>query len=754
MIQPPAIRSADHVHMDAIINRLDPQTSGGVSGWTTLHTQLCYGIPAENTPYRRFLLLLSEQMRMGTAPAKILLTSARLTPLQQTPEKIRPIAGGEILYRTAVRFGMKVAGPPGDQLLPTQLGVGSPGGVEPLVQLITELYERSLENPEEEVFIAQIDIKNAFNNVSRKVIADQFRQPQCKQLYQLLKWAYNDPAPLILQSGNKVSIMASTEGVKQGCPSSTYAFSKAIRSKLEQLSAALRGELHNIVVAYLDDATIATTNPDILTRIVAIFSGQDAEAPTDGLILNVAKTKVISMANITAGQGLPILGSMVGPRACRSAFLRQKTDKLRWEVGRLRYLPYQQALTLHRLCLAPELLYLLRSMDTVDLADELYEIDDIIHQEADRLSGIDSDQARPPQQTSKIRAIYNLPSSYGGIGLPSYVATRPAARAAALDEGRIQLRNMGVPDLNNAARRADPEAVPKPPTQRERMQTIHKATVENLLEVMSVDEASSFQDNASKCGSAWLSATPHGNFRKLEDYQVIAALRMRTQHLSVHGDPLCLRCRAPLTIAHAERCRLGPHVEQGRHNHIRDHILQAIRAANPHQTFQSETPVNNQQQQVIRPRRSDIRVCDVAGGNGPHGTYHHCDLKVKNILAMDAAAERARARGVHLAAIFEEQYEHFGEPAALQGNNSAQSEARRDIAVALDFAHAACIASYEAVQLPQRIYPLVISSGGTMHKGMIQFIKELIPDKKSRRQLIIDISFSLIRARATAFVLC
>jgi hypothetical protein len=388
-------------------------------------------------------------------------------------------------------------------------------------------------------------------------------------------------------------------------------------------------------------------------------------------------------------------------------------------------------------------------MDTADLEEELREIDHIIHQEADRLSGIDPYQARSPAQVTKIHTIYNLPSSFGGIGLPSYVSIRPAARAAALAEGRIQLHHMGLPDLTNAARTNVPDTIPKPPTQRERMQTIHKATLQNLLEDMPTDASTAFQDNASKCGSAWLSAIPHGNFRRLEDNQVIAALRMRTQQLSVHGDPLCRRCRAPLTVAHAERCRLGPHVEQGRHKHIRDHILQAIRVANPHQMFQSETPVNNQQQ----PRRSDIRVCDAAGGNGPHGTYHHCDLKVKNVLAMDVVPTRDRARAAYLAAAFEEQYENFGGAAALQDNNSAQREARNDIAVALDFAHAACISSYEAVNLPQRIYPLVISSGGTMHKGMIQFIKELIPDKKSRRQLIIDISFSLIRARATAFVL-
>ncbi len=39
--------------------------------------------------------------------------------------------------------------------------------------------------------------------------------------------------------------------------------------------------LLNIVVVHLDDATVATINPDILARIVAIFSGQYGDAPSE-----------------------------------------------------------------------------------------------------------------------------------------------------------------------------------------------------------------------------------------------------------------------------------------------------------------------------------------------------------------------------------------------------------------------------------------------------------------------------------------
>jgi hypothetical protein len=384
-------------------------------------------------------------------------------------------------------------------------------------------------------------------------------------------------------------------------------------------------------------------------------------------------------------------------------------------------------------------------MDTSDLIEELHQIDDIIHQEADRLSELQ--QPRPAHSVHKTNTIYNLPTSMSGLGLPSYVVTRPAARAAALEVGRLQLRDMGIPDPTNEAPAQDIIAAPR--SQRERMQAIHRATVENLLQRDDIlyDSRSVFIDNASKWGSAWLSAIPKGNHRRLTNAQVTAALRMRTQQISFTGDPLCRLCLAPQSILHAERCRLGPQVENERHNYLRDHFVAAVKAANNNRTIISEPPVNNNPD----PQRADIFIGTAAGGPQPDGTYGFIDFKVKSILATDTVAPRNRARAAYQAAQFEQQYENFGGPAALQVEDTARSEAYRDISTALEVAHAACIRSYENVPLPQRIFPFVVSSGGTLHRDAQKCIKELIPDKKARRQLAIDASLTLLKARAAAY---
>ena len=70
---------------------------------------------------------------------------------------------------------------------------------------------------------------------------------------------------------------------------------------------------------------------------------------------------------------------------------------------------------------------------------------------------------------------------------------------------------------------------------------------------------------------------------------------------------------------------------------------------------------------------------------------------------------------------------------------------------ALEVAALQCRQSYANIPMQQLVMPLVVSSGGTLHKDCYHLFKDIIVNGKRRRQLLIDISVALTRARAQAY---
>ncbi len=60
---------------------------------------------------------------------------------------------------------------------------------------------------------------------------------------------------------------------------------------------------------------------------------------------------------------------------------------------------------------------------------------------------------------------------------------------------------------------------------------------------------------------------------------------------------------------------------------------------------------------------------------------------------------------------------------------------------------------YKHIRCTELVTPLVISSGGTLHKDFHMFLKEIQPNGTYRHPLMVDISLALIRARACTYVL-
>jgi hypothetical protein len=173
----------------AAFKSFKPDTAPGISGWT--HHLLA--VPLRYPVVLKALHTLTGLIAAGTAPGQSMLCSSRLTALLKPGGGYRPIAMGELVYRLCtkaiLRHSFRL-----DFLLPFQFGVGTEGGVEPVIRVA----QRALDDSLCQFFthFTSLDFSNAFNTMDRREIASGLRR-FAPSLYRAGRWAYGTPSDLV-----------------------------------------------------------------------------------------------------------------------------------------------------------------------------------------------------------------------------------------------------------------------------------------------------------------------------------------------------------------------------------------------------------------------------------------------------------------------------------------------------------------------------------------------------------------------------
>ena len=206
---------------------------------------------------------------------------ARLCALEKDEEDVRPIAEGETLRRLVSKaaclslkekassfFGRK------------QYGVAAPAGAERVIHNCRRLMLNNMEN--ENITFCKVDLRNAFNNVSRPVFIFLTRK-HFPELSPWVEWCYANHSCLTFGD----NLIPSAEGVQQGDPLGPLLFSLVLSGATEEIASRTKLQTQ---LWYLDDGVIIGEPQEVRKALDVL-----AEVGTQWeLFLNLSKCEIIT----------------------------------------------------------------------------------------------------------------------------------------------------------------------------------------------------------------------------------------------------------------------------------------------------------------------------------------------------------------------------------------------------------------------------------------------------------------------------
>jgi len=691
----------------AAIRSTSYDTAGGPSGWsTTLLKTAC-----RSTDFVRFLTKLANMIAQGTAPGARFLLGSTLIPLKRAgADKIRPIAIGEHFYRIAAKVLARNFRSSRD-LSPCQLGVGTTGGVEPIVWKVQKAVDSDIYG----AFIF-LDLANAFNTMDRRHLAQSVAAYN-PQLLRAVRWAYGSASPLLMRSetGQVEEMLLSSQGVRQGDPLGPLLFSYGYRERLSRL-AELPAFRSADFSAYLDDTVVflpfnpqsSLTMDEQARAALNLIAADFRDHPEDGMTLNLAKCRVHATTDIRVS-GVKFLGTCVGTEGYRQRFLTAKVDDMVHKLRQVLRLPKQAAFLLLRECVAPTLLHLLRCLDSTNL-DEQWQRATAAVQDAAR------SMAAVPALDEAARVLATLPIRLGGLGLPDYSFILPHARAASEELASEFARFL--------------EAFQYPPSRADlitlqsasALRQAHRTRSEQVLATLEDHRRIAMVENASKLGSAWARMIPIYPTRVLSDRQISSALGNRLLISSEAADQ-CSSCHQRALFQHGDVCDIRRRVPgQVRHNTFRDLLARQAKAIESEAVI--EVAADMPEANTLL--RGDILVTGVAAPDGIAG--------VVDISFTAPTSLRNITRSARIERMPEESVSSWTKRQLRRMTATREDEKRRKY--------------LNQFQAP--FTPVVFTTGGFQGSHCEKWLTRLGVYARGKLASAFDLSVALVRARAAS----
>jgi hypothetical protein len=244
-------------------------------------------------------------------------------------------------------------------------------------------------------------------------------------------------------------------------------------------------------------------------------------------------------------------------------------DSAEEKLQKLVDVPNQHALLLLRLCMQQDLRHLQRCLDPDGLFDEWERVDQAIWKAALRIRG-SMDQPEPSDLDQRL---LSLPVRLGGLGLLSHQTCAPLAFAASSETSdQLLIPMLGAPASEPTLTDADvPESI-KP--QKDRCNEALLAQRDALLATLDDHEMKTILESASGLGRKLLEVIPYYGSLRLSDFEVSAALHLRTLHPG--SEVICPQCGNRNCVGHAETCTGRARWVVARHEQVKRAIAASL----------------------------------------------------------------------------------------------------------------------------------------------------------------------------------
>ena len=361
-----------------VLKRLKRGASPGLDGWSQPLLSLVIG----DTLCLRAISILVLEICNGAIldpGMRAALLGSRLVAVPKPgTDRVRPVAVGSVFLKLAAHVLLSPLTSALRRLFsPCQFGLFVPGGVEAALLRV----QLSLESGGDDGVLVALDLTNAFNTRSRRVILDTlYSTPELSSLYRLVHWLYGAPTPLqFFHNKCHVATLWSEEGVRQGDVLGSVLFALSIQAALIRATT----ECPDVsIVAVHDDITLVGP-VDAAFRSYSVLvdniCGPPEEIPRD-VRLNSTKSVVFSplpvhdvplalerfQLPVVTGGAFKLLGSFVGldVGARAAACVTYVTARLN-KLSTLFYSPdvsVQLFAVLLRLCVIPAFAYIARTI--------------------------------------------------------------------------------------------------------------------------------------------------------------------------------------------------------------------------------------------------------------------------------------------------------------------------------------------------------------------------------------------------------